>query len=279
MQKGLEEIARIRETPEQKAAFEAHYASLVKRNKANWPYFTKAARYIPQLRSLELTLNNGSRVTIPIDNISKELALQPARVLRTVEVLGQSILNWESIDYSLSAINVVREATGANEGSRRGGSASSPRKRRRSARTGNLVGAPRKLNRRLRESPVDVKVGTDVIAVTNIFGTDARNGSVSVFKKNGALINRATDPTVSHEYFAAIDLHGNSYTTAMNRKQTAGFVNVLAAPKYTTFADDLNILLEFPSDIHIEGSNVIVGGQTIRSVRTRTAAAPATARP
>jgi hypothetical protein len=144
MQKGLEEIARIRETPEQKAAFEAHYASLVKRNKANWPYFTKAARYIPQLRSLELTLNNGSRVTIPIDNISKELALQPARVLRTVEVLGQSILNWESIDYSLSAINVVREATGANEGSRRGGSASSPKKAAVERENGKLGGRPKK---------------------------------------------------------------------------------------------------------------------------------------
>ena len=116
------------------------------------------------------------------------------------------------------------------------------------------------------EYPVDVKVGAGVIAVTNIFGVNARNGSVSVFQKNGTLINRATDPTVSHEYFAAIDRHGNVYTTAMNRKQTGGFVNVLAAPSYTTFVDDPNIALFFPGDIHVVGSDVIVGDQNLNTV-------------
>jgi hypothetical protein len=115
-----------------------------------------SARYDRKTKRLRIELVSGVEISIPIA-LLEGLSDQPGAVIETVLVDGGGYtLTWPSLDVDLAVPDLIAGCFGSRAWmsalARRGGSASTPAKRRAARENGKKGGRPRKTLRRRKRS-------------------------------------------------------------------------------------------------------------------------------
>jgi len=103
----------------------------------------------PGLNLLILTLSDGRRRAIPVEDIEGIARATRSQIARVRITAGGTALRWPSLDLDLYVPNLLRDIYGTRQWlaaiGRRGGSATSPAKRKSARDNGRKGGRPRKL--------------------------------------------------------------------------------------------------------------------------------------
>lgn len=102
----------------------------------------------PGLNLLILTLSDGRRRAIPVEDIEGLACATRSQIAQVQITAGGTALRWPSLDLDLYVPNLLRDIYGTRqwmaEIGRRGGSATSPAKRKSARANGRLGGRPKK---------------------------------------------------------------------------------------------------------------------------------------